>query len=119
MNRRPTISTCTDTLVPYTTPFRSFLTGGQRRTRGGVDDARRDISMNPADRTALFGPMLAEIIDRPAGDRARKFGRAIIGADRDIIFFEEGIDQIGRERRGARDQRAKAERKSVVEGKRV
>src|SRR3546814_9443638 len=23
-----------------------FLTGGQRRTRGGVDDARRDISMN-------------------------------------------------------------------------
>src|SRR3546814_20771330 len=74
-----------------------FLTGVQRRTRGGVDDARRDISMNPADRTALFGPMLAEIIDRPAGDRARKFGRAIIGADRDIIFFEEGIDQIGRE----------------------
>src|SRR3546814_4072265 len=54
-----------------------FLTGGQRRTRGGVDDARRDISINPADRTALFGPMLAEIIDRPAGDRARKFGRAI------------------------------------------
>src|SRR3546814_11979220 len=52
-----------------------FLTGGQRRTRGGVDDARRDISMNPADRNALFGPMPAEIIDRPAGDRARNSGR--------------------------------------------
>src|SRR5690606_37079407 len=51
-----------------------------------VNDACLDIGVDPAHRPALFGPAGTKIIDCPARDGPSKFGRAIVGADRDAIF---------------------------------
>src|SRR3546814_20393011 len=80
-----------------------FIARREDGTAFGIDVTRLDIAMDAADRAALFLPERPEIVDRPAGDRAREVGGAIVAADRDAIFVDKGIDEeIGRASRRER-----------------
>src|SRR3546814_19965286 len=63
MTRRPPRSTRTDTLFPYTTPFRSLLLTGDRQ-RGAVDVVEGVVARSAIGRDRLEADRLAPVILR-------------------------------------------------------
>src|SRR3546814_9848211 len=75
MIRRPPISTRTDTLFPYTTPFRSVefpARGFGRLGLGGIDEARARLAVGAG---ADHGELVR--LDRLAGERAFDAGAGL------------------------------------------
>src|SRR3546814_11843740 len=105
MRRRPPRSTRTDTLVPYTALFRSFLISLKA---GGVG-----LNLTAADTVIHYDPWWNPAAEAQATDRAHR-----IGQDKPVFVYklicagtvEEKIQAL---------QARKSDRKSVVEGKSV
>src|SRR3546814_4065124 len=118
MIRRPPRSTRTDTLFPYTTPFRSRRRAGQRshrnRDRGGIvapHVAEAAVGFRLADKLAIatVGQIHGNVILVPARSRLRARFMGVDTASRSDGCVQGDFAGAGRVRIGGRSGKQRSE----------